>query len=140
MQSPPRTFPYQLNYSWLENKGESFESNKVELKKFYFSVINGKGIIFNKSVYQETTYNKREYKKDFLKMLKSASRTEIFFKSNVYFVLDIWSKGPYHFYVDVLSKLIELKTTLKVDFEKSTIVLFRDNFTEKVIIPLLNQI
>jgi hypothetical protein len=136
----PKTFPYQLNYFWLENKGESFETDHLKLKKVYFCLINGKGIILNKALYAETTYNKRSSKAEFLKMLRNVSKTKFIIRGQVYFVLDMWSTGPYHFYVDILSKLVELKGFLGDSFQHATIVLFKNKFTEKVVIPLLELV
>jgi capsular polysaccharide biosynthesis protein len=39
-----------------------------------------------------------------------------------------------------LSKLVELKNARNVDFENATITLFKDNFTDDVVIPLLKQV
>jgi capsular polysaccharide biosynthesis protein len=53
---------------------------------------------------------------------------------------DIWSTGPYHFYVDILSKLLELLENKKFDIVSSTIVLFDDNFSKSVVKPLLSNL
>jgi len=135
----PRTFPVKIHFEWLENIGQRFESNKAELIKRDVFFINDRGVIFGKNLFFQTTYNKLQFKREFIKYIKNLFNTKIIFKGNTYILTDIWSTGPYHFYVDLMSKVVELIDFLNFNPRNSRIVLFDDLFTNDVIVPFFRD-
>jgi hypothetical protein len=136
----PRTFPVQINFVWLENTGESFETDRTELIGGKVIPIKGNGVIIGKRLFSETTYNKLGVKKELKTFIRNIIKTKIIFERNVFILTDIWSTGPYHFYVDMLSKVIELREQFEGNLESIKIVVFDDTFTQKVIIPLFKDL
>lgn len=136
----PKTYPVDIHFDWLENKSEFFETDKTELLASVIFLINGKGVIFGKKLFVQSTYNKLKFKKEFLGYIKNLLNTKIIYKSNIYILTDIWSTGPYHFYVDVMAKVVELIDFPKFKPNRSCIVLFDDLFTNKVIEPLFKDL
>lgn len=137
MMHKPKTFPVQVEFDWMENSGKKAENSSVTLKKLFVTFLRGNGVIINKRLFGETTYYKKKFSVELIKFLKNFKSTKVILGSNFFFLIDIWSTGPYHFYVDVLSKIVELIENKKFDIHNSKIVLFDDNFSRVVVKPLL---
>jgi hypothetical protein len=137
---PPRTFPLQINFDWLEYMGESFETDRAKLIGSKVILIKGNGVILGARLFPQTTYNKLDLKKELKSFVRNTIKTKIIFERNVYILTDIWSTGPYHFYVDMLSKVIELRAQFDGNLKNTKIVVFDDPFTNKVIIPLFKDL
>lgn len=135
-----KTFPIKINFDWLENTGESFETNRTEYIGTYVVLIKGSGVILGKRLFSETTYNKLDLKKETTNFICNIFKTKIRFQNDVYILTDIWSTGPYHFYIDMLSKLVELRDRFDGNIENIKVLVFDDTFTDKVIIPLLRDL
>jgi hypothetical protein len=127
----------QVEFEWLENSDRKFENTSITLKKLFVTFLRGNGVIINRRLFGESTYNKKNFRVELAKFLKNYKSTQVIWGSNVFFLTDIWSTGPYHFYVDVLSKIVELIENKKFDILNSKIVLFDDNFSRTVVKPLL---
>jgi hypothetical protein len=135
-----KTFPIKINFDWLENKGESFETDRTKLIESKVLLIKGSGVILGKRLFAQTTYNKLNLKKELKGFFRKIFKTKVIRENNVFILTDIWSTGPYHFYVDVLSKVVELKKQLDLNPKRIKFVLFNDQFTNNVIIPLFKDL
>jgi hypothetical protein len=135
-----KTFPRQIKFDWLENIGMHFDTHNTYLilKNLFF--LRGNGVILNKKLFSQSTYHKLQFNIELRKFLRDITTTKVLLRNNIYILTDIWSTGPYHFYVDVMSKLIELIDSEKFDINISSIILFDDSFTNNVIIPLFRDI
>ncbi len=136
----PKTFPVKIIFDWLENIGESFETGKTKLIGRKIIFIKGNGVILGNRLFSETTYNKLERKKEIINFLRNLFKTTIKLESNLFILIDIWATGPYHFYVDILSKVVELKKQFGGNIDNFKFLVFDDIFTNKVIIPLLKDL
>ena len=136
----PKTFPVKINFDWLENPGESFETDRMELIWSGVTLIKGNGVILGNRLFSETTYNKIDIKKEVKNFVRHLPKTKVVKESNVFILTDIWSTGPYHFYVDVLSKILELREHFDWNLDKIKVLLFDDTFTDKVTIPLFKDL
>jgi hypothetical protein len=139
-QNSLKTFPVKINFDWLENPGESFETDRTKLIESKVMLIKGSGVILGMRLFAETTYNKLDLKKELKGFLRKIFKTKFIRENNVFILTDIWSTGPYHFYVDVLSKVVELKKQLDLNPKRIKFVLFNDQFTNNVIIPLFKDL
>ena len=131
-----KTYPVKINFDWLENTGESFEADSTILIESKVLLIKGSGAILGKRLFAQTTYNKLELFKVTKGFIREIFKTKVKRENKVFILTDIWSTGPYHFYVDILSKVVELKNQLDLNQEGIKFVVFDDPFTDKVIIPL----
>lgn len=136
----PKTFPTTIQFEWLENQGHGFESKELLLISKFIIFLKGNGIILGRKLFEQTTYGKLDQKTEVRKYLKNIFRSKIVIKNNIFILTDIWSTGPYHFYVDLLSKLFEIKEQPLFNYRNASIVLFEDDFTTNVIIPILNDL
>jgi hypothetical protein len=135
-----KTFPVKINLDWLENKGESFETDRTILIESKVLLIKGSGVILGKRLFVQTTYNKLELFKETKGFIREIFKTKVKRENKVFILTDIWSTGPYHFYVDILSKVVELKNQLDLNQKGIKFVVFDDPFTDKVIIPLFKDL
>jgi len=131
-----KTFPVKINFDWLENTGESFETDRTKLIESKVLLIKGSGVILGKRLFAQTTYNKLDLKKELKGFFRKIFKTKVIRESYVFILTDIWSTGPYHFYVDILSKVVELKEQLDLNLKSIKFVVFENQFTDKLIIPL----
>ncbi len=136
----PKTFPVNVNFYWLENTGQSFETDRTELIDKKVILIKGNGVILGKRLFAQTTYNKLNLDKELKGFVKKIGQTKFICQSNVFILIDIWSTGPYHFYIDMLSKLIEVKEGFNIDLNKITVLIYDDFFTNTVVIPLFRDL
>lgn len=136
----PKTFPLKIDFDWLENSGESFETDRTEIIRRKVILIKGNGIILGNRLFSETTYNKLDLMKEIKSFFRNFTKTKVVTESNVFILTDIWSTGPYHFYVDMLSKIVELRGQFDKNLDKIKVLVFDDAFTNKVIIPLFKDL
>ena len=136
----PRTFPVQIKFDWLEYKGEPFETDRTELIGARVILIKGNGVIIGNRLFAQTTYNKLDLKKELKSFVRNIIKTKIIIERNVFILTDIWSTGPYHFYVDMLSKIVELRALFDWNLKNIKILVFADSFTHKLIIPLFKDL
>jgi hypothetical protein len=135
-----KTFQVKINFDWLENKGESFETDRTKLFGRKVIIIKGNGVILGNKLFAQTTYNKLDLKKELKSFVRDIVKTKVKRESKVFILTDIWSTGPYHFYVDILSKVVELRKQLDLNPKGIKFVLFNDQFTNNVIIPLFKDL
>lgn len=136
----PRTFPTRIEFDWLENRGKEFESNELFLISKPIIFLKGDGVVLCRQLFEQTTYGKLNQKTEVIKYLKSIFRSKIILKNNIFILTDIWSTGPYHFYVDIMSKLHVLQNHLNFKPSNACVVLFEDSFNVSVAIPILNAL
>ena len=135
-----KTFPVKINFHWLENTGEYFETRSTKLIESKVLIIKGSGVILGKRLFAQTTYNKLELKKELKSFFRIIFKTKVIYEKKVFILTDIWSTGPYHFYVDILSKVVELKNQFDLNQKSIKFVVFDDPFTDKVVIPLFKDL
>lgn len=135
-QNSIKTFPIKINFDWLENRSEATKIENISRKVI---LIKGNGVILDRRLFFETTYNKLKLRNEIRSYFRNIVRTKIIFKSDIFILTDIWSTGPYHFYVDMLSKIVELKEQSEGKLKRFNFLIFDDKFTKKVIIPLLKD-
>lgn len=136
----PKTFPIKIDFDWLENAGESFETDRTEIISRKVIIIKGNGVILGNRLFSETTYNKIDQKKELKGFVRNFTKTKVVIISNVFILIDMWSTGPYHFYVDMLSKIVELRGQFVKNLDKIKVLVFDDTFTKNVIIPLFKDL
>lgn len=136
----PKTFPVKIDFDWLENTGESFETDRTKLIGRKVILMKGKGVILGNRLFSETTYNKLDLRKELKGFIRNIIKTKVIRESNVFILTDIWSTGPYHFYVDMLSKFVELREQFDRNRNNVKVLVFNDTFTTKVIIPLFKDL
>lgn len=99
-----RSIPEQIQFSWTRSKNwPNYPISFLDLK-YFFLLLKGNGIILNKSLLFETSFGFIDLKREFINFIFGIKK--IRFNKNAVFVSDMWSDGPYHFYVDVLSRLV----------------------------------
>jgi hypothetical protein len=135
-----KTFPVKIDFDWLENTGEAFENDRTEIISRKVILIKGNGVILGNRLFSETTYNKLDLKKELKGFVRNFTKTKVIRESNVFILTDIWSTGPYHFYVDMLSKILDLKERFDVSDGSVKVLVFDDTFTNKVIISLFKDL
>lgn len=135
-----KTFPIKIVFDWLENSGESFETNRTELIGRKFILIKGNGVILGNRLFAETTYNKLDLKKEIKSFFRNIIKTRAILESNIFILTDIWSTGPYHFYIDILSKIVELRDNFERSINEIKVLVFDDTFTNRVIISLFEDL
>jgi capsular polysaccharide biosynthesis protein len=136
----PKTFPTTIEFDWIENRGKEFEGNEVFLISKSVTFLKGNGVIFGRKLFEQTTYGKLNQNIELKKYLKDIFKSNIIIRNNILILTDIWSTGPYHWYVDLLSKLFELRSQSNINFKSASIVLFDDAFTTEVAVPILNDL
>jgi hypothetical protein len=133
-----KTFPSNIKFNWLENTGHSSERGFQIIRNFLLFGF-GNGILLNKKLFYITTLGLKNWKASLIKYLRHIFKTKIIFKSNLYILSDMWSDGPYHFHIDVLSKLIAFKE-MNGSIEKMNIVLTKTDFNKNIGIAIIDYI
>jgi hypothetical protein len=136
----PKFFPTKVDFYWLENKIELFDDGVFRILKRNIFLLNGRGVILGKNLFPKTSYGKLNFITELKRFLKKTLNTKIITENNIYILVDIWSTGPYHFYVDMLSKVLRLTEQLDLNLKITKILVFDDTFTNNVIIPLLKDL
>jgi hypothetical protein len=133
----PETFPEHVDFTWIENTGEPSEIGIFKTIMTRMMLLNGRGVIFGSRLFTQTTYKKLNFTKELLEFCYNIFKLKTKKADNIYILTDIWSTGPYHFYVDVMSKIVKLIEEGYLYQRNAKIVLFEDNFTTQVVEPLL---
>ena len=133
-----KTFTLKIKFEWLENAAHNSERGFQILRTFIIFGF-GNGILLNKKLFDITTLGLKNRKANLIKYLRHIFKKKIIFKLNLYILSDMRSDGPYHFHIDVLSKLI-LFEELNVSKEKMNIVLTKTDFNENIGIAIINYL
>jgi hypothetical protein len=133
-----KTFPLNIKFDWLENAAHNSERGFQILRSFIIFGF-GNGILLNKKLFAVTTLGLKNRNVNLIKFLRQIFKTKILFKSNLYILSDMWSDGPYHFHVDILSKLISFEE-MNGSKEKINIVLTKTDFNENNGIIIIDYI
>ncbi len=135
-----KTYPYKLKFKWLENSPEYYDTLKSECISSLIFLLRKNGVILGKKCFAQTTYNKLSFTKECYSFLKNFFKTKIIFQNQILILTDIWSYGPYHFYVDVMSKIVQLIYSKNIALSSCKILLYDDVFTHNVIIPIFRNV
>ncbi len=133
-----KTFPEKVKFDWLENAAQYFDRG-FQIIRIFTIFGFGNGMLLNKKLFGITTFGLKNRKVYLIKYLRSIFKTKVIFKSNLYFLSDIWSDGPYHFHIDVLSKLISLQEK-KVSLVNINIVLTKTEYIKNIGLPILDYL
>jgi len=132
-----RTFPEVIDFIWQPSEEDFYKKVHGKISWYLLIFQTGKGAILNKKLYHLTTFGQFNKRQQIVRFVREFRKIKIVFTRKTLFVNDIWSTGPYHFYVDVLSKL---KSIDKKDFLNLNIVLFDDVFIREKGLDILTSL
>jgi capsular polysaccharide biosynthesis protein len=131
----PATFPKKINFKWgylPQKKTVIYSTKLIWLSK-------GCLIIYDPKLFPRTTYNKTFTIKDMKFIFHNLMKIKFNTSRKILLVTDEWSNGPYHFFVDVLSKILHLEKDLNI-FEKYSVALPDSEYMRYTAVNILDKI
>lgn len=134
-QIAPLTFPGKITFEW----GYLPKSVVSKVFRRLFLFFKGNGIVYNYALYNFTSYKKKFTWRVIHYLAANLLRIKIIRYDNLIFVLDEWSDGPYHFFVDLLGKMVAAEKC-GISLSKMVLVLPQKKYIQESAIPLLNDL
>ncbi len=134
-QIAPLTFPGKIAFVW----GYLPKAVDVIVYQRFFLFFKGSGIVYNYSLYNYSLYKKRFSWRVIRYLVTNLLKIKLIRYDNLIFILDEWSDGPYHFFIDLLGKIIAAgKRGMRTS--EMVLILPQKKYIQNSAIPFLSEL